>query len=148
MNTFDDKDYNEECLDYDIIDESGELIDDDSEMIDLEEFMREYSDLAEELMGMAGLNEDYDRTVVLNDAEGNEVKFEFLDAILYNDEQYIVLMPEENADGEVLIMRLIESEDGDELVAIEDENVLMAVFEIFRQNNEDSFEFIDEEPED
>ena len=45
--------------------------------------------------------------IILNDDEGNEVKFEFLDLIKYEEEDYVVLLPvpEEGAeeDNEVVI---------------------------------------------
>ena len=34
-----------------------------------------------------------DNIVVLNDEEGNEVQFEFLDLVELDDEEYVVLLP-------------------------------------------------------
>ena len=43
------------------------------------------------------LNEEQelDNILVLNDEEGNEVEFEFLDLIEYEGEEYVVLLPVE-----------------------------------------------------
>ena len=37
--------------------------------------------------------EELDNIITLNDEDGNEVKFEFLDLIELEDEQYVVLLP-------------------------------------------------------
>ena len=39
--------------------------------------------------------EELDNILVLNDEEGNEVEFEFLDLIEYEGEEYVVLLPVE-----------------------------------------------------
>ena len=83
--------------------------------------------------------EELDNIVVLNDEDGNEVEFEFLDLIEYDGEEYVVLLPNDDEDedaGEVLILKL---EDTDS----EDEEVLNKVFEIFKEKFKDEFNFID-----
>ena len=37
--------------------------------------------------------EELDNIIVLNDEDGNEVEFEFLDLIEYEGEEYVVLLP-------------------------------------------------------
>jgi deoxyxylulose-5-phosphate synthase len=73
-------------------------------------------------------NEELDNIIVLNDEEGNEVEFEFLDLIEYEGEEYVVLLPVEEADeaGEVVILKLedTESEDEESYVSVDDEEVL------------------------
>lgn len=89
--------------------------------------------------------------IILNDDEGNEVKFEFLDLIKYEEEDYVVLLPvpEEGAeeDNEVVILKLeeTESEDEESYVSVDDEETLTAVFEIFKEKFKDEFDFIDED---
>ena len=92
--------------------------------------------------------EELDNTLILNDEEGNEVEFEFLDLIEYEGEEYVVLLPvEEESDepGEVVILKLedTESEDEESYVSVEDENILNKVFEIFKEKFEDEFNFVD-----
>lgn len=94
--------------------------------------------------------EELDNIVILNDEDGNEVKFEFLDLIDYEDEQYVVLLPmveeDEEDDGEVVILKVEDTdEDSDEesYVSVEDEDVLMKVFEIFKEKFKDEFDFVD-----
>ena len=93
--------------------------------------------------------EELDNIVVLNDEDGNEVEFEFLDLIEYEGEEYVVLLPndeEEDDAGEVLILKLedTESEDEESYVSVEDEEVLNKVFEIFKDKFKDEFNFVEE----
>ena len=85
--------------------------------------------------------------IVLNDDEGNEVRFEFLDLIKYEEEDYVVLLPVpeegEEEDNEVVILKLeaTESEEEESYVSIDDEETLTAVFEIFKEKFKDEFNF-------
>ena len=84
--------------------------------------------------------EELDNIIVLNDEDGNEVKFEFLDLVELDDEEYVVLLPVaeegEEEDGEVVILKLEDNDDEDSeeesYVSVEDEDVLNKVFEIFK----------------
>ena len=97
--------------------------------------------------------EELDNLIVLNNENGEEVKFEFLDLVDLDDEQYVVLLPfaedgEEEEDGEVVILKLEDTdEDSNEesYVSVDDEEVLMKVFNIFKEKFKDEFDFIDEE---
>ena len=95
--------------------------------------------------------EDLDNIVILNDEEGNEVKFEFLDLIELDDEEYVVLLPVaedgEEEEGEVVILKVEDSDDDDSeeesYVSVDDEEVLNKVFEIFKEKFKDDFDFVD-----
>jgi len=95
------------------------------------------------------LNEELDNIITLNDEDGNEVHFEFLDLIEYNDEEYVILLPVEETDepGEVVILKVEETENEEEesYVGVEDDEELNAVFSIFKDKFKDEFNFIDEE---
>jgi len=94
-------------------------------------------------------DEELDNIITLNDENGEEVQFEFLDLIEYNSEEYVVLLPVEETEeaGEVVILKVEESEneDEEEYVGVEDEEELNAVFQIFKDKFKDEFNFIDEE---
>ena len=97
-------------------------------------------------------DEELDNILVLNDENGEEVPFEFLDVIEYEGEEYVVLLPveeDEEDDGEVVILKIedTESEEEESYVSVDDEDVLNAVFEIFKEKFKDEFNFIDEEEE-
>ena len=87
-------------------------------------------------------NEEVDNIIVLNDEEGNEVQFEFLDLIDFEGEEYVVLLPAEETEdaGEVVILQ-VEDTDSDEesYISVEDEEV----FEIFKDKFKDEFNFVD-----
>ena len=90
--------------------------------------------------------EELDNIIILNDEDGNEVEFEFLDLIEYEDEEYVVLLPveeDEEDSGEVVILKLEDSESEDEetYVSVDDETILNKVFEIFKDKFKDEFNF-------
>ena len=95
--------------------------------------------------------EELDNIVVLNDEEGNEVKFEFLDLVEYENEEYVILLPVnaegEEDEGEVVILKVEDTDDEDSeeesYVSVEDEETLNNVFEIFREKFKDDFDFVD-----
>ena len=93
--------------------------------------------------------EELDNILVLNDEDGNEVDFEFLDLIEYEGEEYVVLLPVEEEEseepGEVVILKLedTEAEDEESYVSVDDEEVLNRVFENFKHKFEDEFNFVD-----
>lgn len=93
-------------------------------------------------------NEEMDNIIILNDEEGNEVEFEFLDLIDYEGEEYVVLLPVEETEdaGEVVILQVEDTEaDAEEesYVSVEDEDTLNKVFEIFKDKFKDEFNFVD-----
>ena len=97
-------------------------------------------------------NEELDNIIVLNDEQGNEVKFEFLDLVELDEEEYVVLLPVteegEEDEGEVVILKLEDTdEDAEEesYVGVEDEEILNKVFAIFKEKYKDEFNFVDED---
>ena len=88
--------------------------------------------------------DDLDNIIVLNDEEGNEVEFEYLDAVEMDGKEYIVLLPvEEQENGEVVIFR-IEGEGEDEsYISLDDEEEAEKVFEAFKEKTKDDFDFAD-----
>ena len=97
------------------------------------------------------MDEELDNIIVLNDEEGKEVQFEFLDLVELDSEEYVVLLPiaeeGEEDDGEVVILKVedTESEDEESYVSVDDEEVLSKVFEIFKEKFKDEFNFVDDE---
>ena len=96
--------------------------------------------------------EELDNIIVLNNENGEEVKFEFLDLVDLDDEQYVVLLPmaegDEEDEGEVVILKVEDTdEDSDEesYVSVEDEEIIMKIFNIFKEKFKDEFNFVDED---
>ena len=91
-------------------------------------------------------NEEVDNIIVLNDEEGNEVQFEFLELIDFEGEEYVVLLPAEETEdaGEVVILQVEDTDSEEEsYISVEDEDVLNKVFEIFKDKFKDEFNFVD-----
>ena len=97
-------------------------------------------------------DEELDNIIILNDENGNEVKFEFLDLVELDDEEYVVLLPVsdegEEDEGEVVILKLEDTDEDSEeesYVGVEDEEILNKVFAIFKEKYKDEFNFVDED---
>ena len=96
------------------------------------------------------MEEELDNIIVLNDEDGNEVQFEFLDLVEYEGEEYVILLPleeDEEEAGEVVILKVedTDSEDEESYVSVDDEETLNTVFEMFKDKFKDEFNFIDED---
>ena len=83
-------------------------------------------------------------TIILNDEDGNEIPFNLLDYIEYKGEEYVVLLPQDD-DGEVVILKVDESENENEeaFSSVDNADVLNAVFNIFKEKFRDEFDFLD-----
>lgn len=95
---------------------------------------------------MENMNE-LDNIITLKDEDGSDVEFEFLDLIEYDGTEYVVSLPVEESDeaDEVVILKLEkgENEDEESYVGVEDQEVLNAVFAIFKDKFKDEFNFVD-----
>lgn len=100
--------------------------------------------------------EEEDGLVLLADEDGTEVEFEYIGSVDYEGDEYVVLLPaeedEEGEGAEVLILKVVsngtavDEETGEEYedeqyVSVESEEVLDAVFAIFKKENADAFDF-------
>lgn len=94
---------------------------------------------------MEFMEEELDNLVVLADEEGNEVEFEFLATYECQGNEYAVLLPTDESDNDLVILQVEEGEDEDELLYnnVEDERILQAVFEMFKEEFKDEFHFAD-----
>ena len=93
--------------------------------------------------------EEENNIVILKDEDGKDVKFEYLDSIEYENENYVILLPadenEEDSD-EVVILRedkasIDPASDEESYVSVDDENILNNVFQIFKEKFKDEFDF-------
>ena len=82
--------------------------------------------------------------LTLTDENGVDTTFEFLDCIEYEGVEYLVLMPEGDESGEIVILEVEPvDEELENYLAVEDEAVLEAVFVIFKEKYKDILEFED-----
>lgn len=90
------------------------------------------------------LLEEDDGIITLEDENGETVDFEFGDMIDYKGNSYAVLIPLDEEDTDIIIMK-VETEDDDTgetvLGPVEDEVLLNEIFEIFKKNHADEFNF-------
>ena len=93
------------------------------------------------------MDEELDNIITLNDEDGKEVKFEFLDLIEYGGEEYVILLPADEGENaeEVVILKVedTDSEEEESYVGVEDQEILNAVFAIFKDKFKDEFNFVD-----
>ena len=88
------------------------------------------------------LPEEETSILTLTDENGQDVDFEYLDCIAYQDKEYLVLMPE--GEDEIVIMEIEPvDEENENYLAVEDEAVLDAVYGIFKEKCKDILTFED-----
>ena len=90
------------------------------------------------------LNEEEVSIHSLTDEEGNEVEFELIDSVDYEGVEYLILLPPEEEASEVVILEVEPHADGTEnYLTVDNEDVLNAVFGIFKERFADFFTFED-----
>ena len=88
------------------------------------------------------LPEEETSILTLTDENGQDLDFEYLDCIAYQDKEYLVLMPE--GEDEIVIMEIEPvDEENENYLAVEDEAVLDAVYGIFKERFKDILTFED-----
>ena len=86
--------------------------------------------------------EEEEGVLLLTDENGEETAFEYLDCIEYEGKEYLVLMPMEEEDGEVVILEVEPvDEEIENYLAVEDEALLNTIFELFKEKFKDVLEF-------
>lgn len=91
-------------------------------------------------------NMENDNIIVLTDEDGIDVEFEFCASVEYEGNEYVVLLPTEDDDGEVVILQVVEDENASEddevtYIGVDDDDVLQAVFDLFKEQAGDEFDF-------
>ena len=82
--------------------------------------------------------------LTLTDEKGNDVNFEYLDCLEYQGKEYLVLMPCDEPATEIVIMEIEPvDEENENYLAVEDEKVLNAVYDIFKEKYKDILTFED-----
>ena len=90
------------------------------------------------------LYEEETSILSLTDENGAEVEFEYLDCIEFQDKEYLVLIPCENEASEIVILEVEPvDEETENYLSVQDEGILNAVYEIFKEKYGDTIEFAD-----
>lgn len=85
-------------------------------------------------------NENY---ITLTDDNGEEVSFEVIGEVEYQERYFAVLLPFDEEDDGVVILEIMPSDDEEtgEFLSIDDEELLQAVFEKFKKEYSGEYEF-------
>ena len=78
------------------------------------------SDQADEMNG--------ETTITMTDADGNEYEFMLYDEIDYNDESYLLLITSDEEEPELVIVKVVPGEDGNDALMSVDEEEYDRVF--------------------
>ncbi len=81
--------------------------------------------------------------LTLTDDSGEDISFEVIDEFPYNGKNYVVLIPFEDLEDEVVILEAIyaENPEDNEYISVEDEELVKEVFEEFKNRNADEYDF-------
>jgi len=90
------------------------------------------------------LQEEESSILTLTDEHGEEIAFEYLDCIEYEGKEYLVLLPVEEDSNQIVILEIEPvDEENENYNAVEDEDILDAVYEIFKERYKDVLDFQD-----
>ena len=90
------------------------------------------------------LQEEENNILTLTDENGEEIAFEYLDCIEYEGKEYLVLLPVEEDSNQIVILEIEPvDEENENYNAVEDEDILDAVYEIFKERYKDVLDFAD-----
>jgi uncharacterized protein YrzB (UPF0473 family) len=88
--------------------------------------------------------EEESNILTLTDENGNDADFEYLDVIEYEGKEYLFLLPVEEESAEVIIMEIEPvDEENENYLAIEDEELLNKVYDVFKEKYKDVLTFED-----
>ena len=88
--------------------------------------------------------EEEESILTLTDEKGNDIDFEYLDCIEYRGKEYLVLMPVDTVETEIVILEVEPvDEENENYLAVSDEAVLDAVYAIFKERYADILTFED-----
>ena len=91
------------------------------------------------------LNEEEQTSILtLTDENGEDTEFEYLDCVEYNGKEYLVLMPADENASEIVILEVEPvDEENENYLSVSDENILNAVYDIFKERYKDVLTFED-----
>ena len=88
------------------------------------------------------LMEEEASILTLTDENGENVDFEYLDCIELKGKEYLVLLPADAVETEIVILEVEPvDEENENYLSVEDEGVLNAVYNIFKEKYKDVLTF-------
>ena len=90
------------------------------------------------------LPEEEVNILTLTDENGADHDFEYLDVVEYEGKEYLFLMPVEEETNEIVILEIEPvDEENENYLAVESEDILSAVYAIFKERYKDVLDFAD-----
>ena len=90
------------------------------------------------------LQEEETSTLMLTDENGVDTEFEYLDCIEYDGKEYLILLPLDDEEGGIVILEVEPvDEESENYLSVGDEQILNAVYSIFKDRYKDVIEFED-----
>lgn len=90
---------------------------------------------------MAKNKKQNENLIILTDERGKRIRFEHLDTVEYEGEEYVVLYPADAGDDEPVHILRISAEDIDtnemEYEGLDDDDLIQAVYEVFLERWEE-----------
>ena len=88
--------------------------------------------------------EEESSILTLTDENGVDNDFEYLDCIEFDGKEYLVLMPVDTVETEIVILEVEPvDEENENYLAVEDEKLLNAVYSLFKEKYKDILTFED-----
>ena len=88
--------------------------------------------------------EEQTNVLTLTDENGVDTDFEYLDCIEYEGKEYLILMPADELSTEIVILEVEPvDEETENYISVDDEAVLNAVYDIFKDRYKDVLTFED-----
>lgn len=90
------------------------------------------------------LQEEESSVITFVDENGEEIEMEYLDCIEYEGKEYLALLPTEEGANEVVILEVEPiDEENENYITVEDDAILDAVYDIFKDKFKDILTFED-----
>ena len=88
--------------------------------------------------------EEESNLLSLTDENGQETTFEYLDVIEYEGKEYLILLPADDESGEIVILEIEPvDEENENYLSVNDEGLLNAVYDLFKEKYKDILTFED-----
>ena len=91
------------------------------------------------------LEEEESNLLTLTDENGNDVNFEYLDVIEYQDKEYLLLLPVDEENAQIVILEIEPvDEENENYLSVTDEDLLNGVYGLFKEKYKDILTFEEE----
>lgn len=89
--------------------------------------------------------EEETEILTLTDENGQDIDFEYLDCLEYEGKEYLILLPVDEAETQIVILEIEPvDEENENYLAVTDEDTLTAVYGIFKEKYKDVLTFEEE----